>query len=121
VDRVRWIEKEGIRILLEDFSHLEPNEHFLDQLAVAKNIIHSQKENSVLALFDATGSRFNNEVLDEMKSFVNSNTPYIKAAAVVGIQGLLKIALQAITRFSGRSFKVCSSREEALDWLVTLK
>ena len=119
MERIQWIEKDGIRILLEDFSNMDPDDDFPYFLSVAKGMIHAQPEHSVLALFDATGSRFNNKVLDQVKTFTDSNTPYIKAAAVVGIQGLLNIALQAVSRFAGRSFKVFATRDEAMEWLIT--
>ncbi|MBN1782193.1 viroplasmin family protein [bacterium] len=117
--KVEWMDYRGKRILLEDFSHSEPGDEFLGTLQKAKAMIHAEPEKSVLALFDATEARFDQDALNEVKRFTDSNTPFIKAAAVVGIKGLLNIALHAVSRFAGRNFKMFDTREEAQAWLIT--
>jgi hypothetical protein len=42
----------------------------------------------------------------------------VRASAVLGIEGVLSIALVAISRFSGRVFKTFTDRQAAMDWLV---
>ncbi|MFO7889423.1 MAG: STAS/SEC14 domain-containing protein [bacterium] len=119
MERIKFIDHKGKEILLEDFSGLKPGEEFDKTLEEAKKTIHSQPASSVLALFDATDAYFNSDVMGKMKIFTKSNNPYMKAVAVVGITGLLKIALITVTRFTGRDFKSFNTREEALEWLVT--
>jgi len=97
---------------------MKPGDEFAALLEKARKEIHGRPEHSVLALFDATGALFNMEVVETMKEFVRSNTPYVKAAAVVGIQGLLKVAMQAINIAARRPFMLVNSREEGLDWLA---
>ena len=53
-----------------------------------------------------------------MKEFTKANTPYIKIAVVVGITGLLQVALSAVAKFAGREFITQKTRQEALDFLV---
>ncbi len=108
----------GKQILIEDFTHLKPGPEFLQRIAQAQALIASQPAKSVLAVFDATGSSYNNENLSAMKAFTKANTPYVKAAAVVGISGLLEVAMAAIAKFSGRSFISFKTRAEALEWLA---
>ncbi|MBN2414677.1 hypothetical protein JXO52_02495 [bacterium] len=118
MERITFITRNGKRILLEDFTWLKPGGEFYQTLAAAKRMIHAEPEQSVLALFDATGATFDQEVVNAVKDFTISNKPYVKAAAVVGITGLLKIALLAVKTFSGRDFRTFDTREEALEWLV---
>jgi len=118
MERVTFIEHKGKKILLEDFSGITPGEEFYEALEQARKTIHSQPENSVLALFDATDGYFDQDVMNKMKEFTTSNKPYMKAVAVVGITGLLKIALMTVSKFSGRDFKTFNTREAALEWLV---
>ncbi|MBN2103512.1 hypothetical protein JW835_05670 [bacterium] len=118
MERIQFIEHKGKKILLEDFSGMKPGDEFAEVLAEARKIIHSQSKSSVLALFDATDAMYDHDTLDQVKEFSASNTPYIKASAVVGITGLRKIALTAVSKLSGRDFKVFNSRREALDWLA---
>lgn len=121
MERIRFVEHKGKSILLEDFSAVKPGEEFQQTLEQAGLAIRSQPPKSVLALFDATNANFDMESLTALGEFVKKNTPFIKFAAVVGITGLLTIALQAVQRVGGRDFKVCSTREEALDFLAGLE
>ena len=118
MQRTQFIDHQGVRILLVDFSGIRPGQEFDDSLQECKEIIHAQPEGSVLALFDATDGMFNNEVIESLKEFAKANTPYMKATALIGVKGLLKVALMTISRFSGREFKTFSTREEALAYLV---
>jgi hypothetical protein len=118
-NRLQFVTYKGKKILVEDFTNLKPGAEFLAQIQNAQALIATQPPKSVLAVFDATGSAFNNESLNAMKEFTKANTPYIKAATVVGITGLLQVALSAISKFSGRDFISFKTRGEAMDWLVT--
>ena len=119
MERVNFTEYKGKKVLIEDFSNLTATEEFLKTMQKAQEIIASKPEKSVLAVFDATGTRFNNEILTGMKNFTKANEPYIKTSAVVGIEGLLNVALTSISKFSGREFKSFKTREEALEWLIS--
>lgn len=63
-------------------------------------------------------SFFDTETVDILKEFTASNKPYVKASAVVGIKGLKKMMLDLVSKFSGRTFKQCDTREEAAKWLA---
>jgi hypothetical protein len=118
-NRLQFITYKGKKILVEDFTNLKPGAEFMDLIHQAQALIAAQPSKSVLAVFDATGSSFNNENLNAMKEFTKANTPYIKAASVVGITGLLQVALTAVAKFAGRDFISFKTRNEAMDWLVT--
>ena len=118
MNRICFIEYKGKKILVENFSGMKPGSEFLELINEAAGIIRSQPNKSVLAVFDATNAKFNNEILEAMKSFTKDNMPYIKGVTVVGVTGLLKVALTAVSKFSGREFNPFSTREEAMEWLV---
>lgn len=118
MERVEFIQFQGKQILLEDISHLGPGEDFVNTIESAKKIIRSQPEKSVLALLDASNVHFNSEMLGIISEFAKGNTPYIKSATVVGIEGLLKIVLSTISKAAGRDFHVFPTREEAIDYLI---
>lgn len=115
---IKFINHNSAKILLEDFSNSKPGEAFNASIDQARQLIQAEPKKSVLALFDATGARFNKDTLVIMKDFTSANTPYIKAVAVVGITGMLSIALNAITAASKRNMTTFDTREEALDWLA---
>jgi hypothetical protein len=119
MDKAQFITVKGKKVLVEDFTNVKPGKEFTDYLKIAHDMIAGEPPKSVLAVFDATGGSFNVEILNNMKEFTKSNTPYIKAAAVVGINGLLEVALTTVSKFSGREFVSFKTRDEALEWLVT--
>jgi hypothetical protein len=119
MDRVTLLQYKGKTILLEDFSGLRPGPEFMQAINTAQALIARQPPRSVLALLDATGSTFNAETLSRLKDFVQANTPYIKCATVVGITGLLQVALTTLTRVAGRSFHTFPTRQAAMDFLIT--
>ncbi|MBN1779885.1 STAS/SEC14 domain-containing protein [bacterium] len=117
-DRIRFFEHSGKKILLLDVSGMKPGESFIRFIDSAKQVIRTKPENSLLTLFDATDSYFNNATIDMLKEFTAGNKSYVRASAVVGITGLKKVMLNFISKFSSRTFKQSDTREEAMDWLV---
>jgi hypothetical protein len=120
MDRIRLIQHKGKTILLEDFSNMRPGPDFFEALYFAERLTRSSAPKSVLALFDATNSVFNAEVLSALKNFVKGNTPYIRHTAVVGIRGILQVGLMAVSKAAGRPMQTFNTREEALEFLAGL-
>lgn len=118
MERIAFSTYKEKNILVEDLSNMSGTPEFFEQIKVAQKIIASQPSKSVLAVFDATNTHYNTEMLSAMKEFTKANTPYIKAAAVVGIEGLLKIALTAVGSASGRPFVTFPDRQSAMEWLI---
>lgn len=120
MERVQFVTHKGKKILLEDFSNLNPGQEFTKTFKKAQGMIAAEPKNSVLAVFDATGCSFNSDMIDQMKNFTKANTPFIKKSAVVGMNGLLQVALSTVSKFSGRDFISFKTREEAMDFLADL-
>jgi hypothetical protein len=62
--------------------------------------------------------RFDDRVTQQMKEFTTHNKPYVRAAAVVGVEGVKKIILNAVMLFSKRKFHTFDSIDSAKAWLV---
>ncbi len=116
-DRVRFIRHQEKEILFLDFSN-SATDDVLKTIEVAKQLIGTKPEKSLLTLTDVTNARFNEEVGDGMKRFTAYNKPYVKAAAVVGITGLKKIIFGAVMAFSQRKIEAFDDLEAAKRWLV---
>jgi hypothetical protein len=116
--RISEVQHQGKRILIQDFSNMRPGEEFRRDIAEARAFIASQPAKSVLSVFDVTQAFYDTEVLVALKDFTKHNEPYIKASAVVGVTGVASIAVMAVSRFSGRTFKTFDDRAAAMDWLV---
>ena len=115
--RVQVIDYKGKEIIYLDFSNCNVSEVFL-VIQMAKTIIRVQPHNSVLTLTNVTGTKYNREVIQAMKEFANRNKPFVKAGAVIGIDGLKRVVYDAITRFSERNLPAFDDIEKAKDWLV---
>jgi hypothetical protein len=116
-DRVQFIVHRGKRVLSINYAHCD-----VAQLkAVAEEghrMISRERLNSVLTLNDVTGTGFDHESVEALKSRVAANAPYVRRAAVIGISGLQRLIYEAVKLFTRRNIPLFSTREEALDWLV---
>ncbi len=117
MNRVSYIYHQGRQILFLDFTDCSVDEA-LGIIQEAGPIIREQHENSVLTLTDVTGARYNQEVTQAMKEFAKGNKPFVKAGAVVGLDGMKKIIYNVIAKVSGRNLSTFDNIEEAKEWLV---
>jgi hypothetical protein len=118
-EQVKFIMHQGKKILIEDFSNMVPGPKFDELIDEARHLIHSQPEKSVLALFIASGIRFDSSMVNSIKQFTVSNNDFMRAAAVIGIDGLLSVVLNIVIAVSGRKIMSFATREQALAWLVS--
>jgi hypothetical protein len=118
MSRTRFITHREKKILLMDFSYIEPNDV---QAAIeqARDIIAVQPPASVLGLLDVTGSPFNKKIVTLPKQFARHNAPYIKTTVVVGVEEIKGVIFNAVLMFTGRKNIVLrNSLEEAKNWLA---
>lgn len=119
MERTRFIEHQGRRILLLDYAGIRDPDEALRSIAQSKEVVARQPPASLLVMTVVRDARYNATVLQGMKELAAHNTPYVKASAVVGMSGLHRIAYQAVILFSKRNIKVFDQEAEALDWLVS--
>ena len=117
MERVTFINHNGKEILFVDFSNCKPGDVFL-VIDEVKRTIRTRPENSVLTLTDVTNMRFDDRVSDQMKEYTAHNKPYVRAAAVVGVEGVKKVILNAVMLFSKRKFQTFDTIERAKNWLA---
>jgi len=115
--RVRFIKYKNHQILLLDFSYCDPDEA-LAVIEEGARIIRSSPGKSVLTLTKTEGGRFDSNVIKALKEYTKGNEPYVRAAAIVGIKGLQRIALDAVSLFSKREFSVFGDEEQAKEYLI---
>ncbi len=80
--------------------------------------VRKRPENSVLTLTIVSKGNFNSELVDHLKVLTKGNAPYVRKAAVVGIAGLYKVVISAISIFSKRDFKLFDNKEDAVKYLI---
>jgi hypothetical protein len=107
----------GKNILVLDFSK-STKVTVPEIIADAKDYIKKQPKNSLYTLTDITGLNFNKQMIEQFEDFTSFNKPYVVAGVVIGMQGLQKIAYNAIMTFSGRKLPTFNTQDEGMDWLV---
>jgi len=116
---VSFIKHQGVDILYGNFAN-STTVDIPPGIKKAKELITSQLLNSVLALVNVENAKFDMSVTSDPKEFVKSNAPYIKFAAVYGVEGLKEIIFRSVLVFSGRkNIAIFRTLEEAKNFLVT--
>jgi len=119
MNRVRFIEHKGQRVLLFDYSNLTDEREMLIVIARRKKVVSEQPPASLLTLADVTGARFSREAMEKAKEAAVLDLPFVKRAAVVGATtGRQQAQLEAAEMFAMRQWTRFDTREQALDWLI---
>ena len=118
MERTRFIEHKGHRILLLDYSGIQKGDEAVEAIRHSKEVVATQPPGSLLVMTVVRDARYNAEVLAALKDLAAHNAPYVKASALVGMGGLHRIAYQAVILFSRRTIKTFDTEAQALDWLV---
>ena len=118
MERARFIEHKGVQIFFIDFSNC-PIEEAHEVIKASLPQIRGNPEKTVLTMTYTDGGRFDSEIISSLKEFTRGNEPYVKAAAVVGVTGLQKVVLDAVSFFSKREFATFDDMEKAKEYLIT--
>ncbi len=104
-----------IFVLNFDYSAIEEAVPLIEKCA---DQVRSRPENSVLTLTVISKGKFNTELVEYLKDLTKGNTPYVRKAAVVGVEGLYKVVMSAVSIFSKRDFKLFDNKEDAIHYLI---
>jgi hypothetical protein len=116
-DRIRFINHEGKKILLVDFSDCPANE--VEEIARAvPEYVTVNPPGSVLVLTDFIGAAFDRDALLAMKETAVFDKPFVKKSALIGTEDLPVSFYDELKSFSRRELLTFKTREEALAWLV---
>lgn len=118
MERLRFIEHAGRRILYFDFRDVRDPQALLPLLEQAKAIVAREPEGSVLTLTNVSGLHFNAESVRAFKAMVEHNRPYIKESAVVGLSGLHRVIYVAVVKIARRRIPTFDDEASAKAWLV---
>jgi hypothetical protein len=115
--RVRFIDYAGRRVLFIDYSHCDVA--MLKAIAEeGHRVIARERPGSVLTMNDVSGTAFDKESVAVLQAKVAANAPYVRRAAVVGINGLQRLIYEGVQAFSRRRIPHFQTRQEALSWLI---
>jgi hypothetical protein len=110
----------GKNIFCLDLSGLQlaDKQKFRELVRDAKEKIQAHPPKSLLVITNITNTGFDTDAAAIVGDYAVSNTPYVKASAVVGSAGMQRIVINTIKVVTGRDFYLADSMEEAQEWLV---
>lgn len=117
---VKILDHGSKRVLLVDFSNANDNRRIVETAEEAMRIVRSTNQRrSVRGLIDLSGTSLNKVVREVLKKMSQSNGPYMKTVAFVGLGIVLSLLIKGFLVVSGRkNHRVFSTRQDALDWLA---
>jgi hypothetical protein len=119
MERTRFVEHRGHRIVLVDFRGLTVPTLALPELEKVRRFFAAlPADGSHLTLTDVRDTRYNGEIVQAFKELTTHNRPYVKAAAVVTNTLFHQVAISTVALFSKRILQRFDEVEPAMDWLV---
>ncbi len=113
------VSHKGRQIAIVDIAGTQPAAAMVALREAAKHI-SSQQPKSLLLLTDVTKAVYTVDSYGAMREFASKNTPFVKASAVVGADGIMAALQKTIEIATKRNnIKACKNRNEAMDWLVS--
>jgi hypothetical protein len=116
---VRFVEEQGCRLLLLDFSNLRETPQTLAAIEEARKFFEAlPKRKEILTLVDVTRMRYDDAVLKAFRDLTRHDEPWERAVAVFGLRGIGLIAFRANNLLSGGRLHGFTTREEAVAFLL---
>ena len=119
MERIDEFTRGGRQFIYFDLSKFKSNGEFTRLTEAAKPIIAKYAEKSVYTITNIEGVSFDSETKEIVARWTAYNKPYVKYGAVIGVDGIKKIMVNAIFKLSGRNNMVfLNSKEHAIKWLL---
>ena len=117
-ERITWVHHNGKKILRVDYSDLKGDE-LLDPISRVWDFYQDETPGTVLSMAIFNNTFANDSVVNAFKELTKKTKSYDRKSANVGISGIKKLFVQAVSAFSGIELKVFQEENDALDWLAT--
>jgi len=110
---------EGKNFIYIDLSGTKSNNEFNERIKVIMPEIAKYPEKSLYTITNVENIRFDTKSKEIVAQYMIFNKPYVKFGAVIGIDGIKKIMINAIFALSGRSnMYFAFTKEQAIEWLL---
>ncbi|MBI1722667.1 MAG: hypothetical protein HYR48_02025 [Gemmatimonadetes bacterium] len=118
--RIKFVEHDGKRILMLDFSEIERPRDAMAAIAHAREFVatHHVGPRSLLTLTNVRHSAATQDVGLALVHLARHNKPYVRAAAVVGVGAAQRELFQLVMTVSERGFEEFDDVERAKEWLA---
>lgn len=116
----RWIEHNGNRVFIADFSNFDMDSASL-QIECNDIIRTLQVEplNSVLSISNAEGTVATPGNLAVLKNLLPVSNRYVRRRAVIGVNGARRTFIDILNKLTGGArFATFDNMQQALDWIT---
>jgi hypothetical protein len=119
MNRTKFIEHAGRRIVYMDFTNVQEIEEGLRIIEQARLFVAAQpKRKELLTLVNVENSKFDDRIVQALRNLAKHDQPWVMAGAVVGMSPLQRVIYRVINAFTGRRLAAFETVEEAKAWLV---
>ena len=101
-ERIEEFTQGGKNFIYIDLSGLKENEEFLELVKVIEPAVEKYPENSLYTITNIENVRIDTETKKFIVQYLKHNKPYVKYGAVVGLDGIKKLVVNAVLSLSGR-------------------
>jgi hypothetical protein len=120
MERTRFIDHRGHRLVLLDLSGLKEEADLLAEIQRARDFFARQPpDGDLLTLTHTTGSSYSRAAVDALRELTKQNRDYVRAGAVVTDAQLHRMVITTLALVVKRNLKAFENMEEAKDWLIT--
>ena len=117
---IQFIQHQGRRVLLFDFTGVAETEEALRLMAQARAVVAAQpRRKELLIAVDVKGMTTNDTMLEAFRNLARHNAPWVLASAICSPSRLGRVITRANGVITGRTFEMFDDRQKGLDWLVT--
>jgi hypothetical protein len=120
IKRLQWIVHKGVTMAHTDFRGLKGKD-LTDQMD--RNLVQildrmKGGKRNLLLLSDFTDVPLTGDVYTRSREISEILSPHLVARAMLGITGSRKFVINALNTLVNYPFRMCKSKEEALEWLL---
>lgn len=119
MERFKWDEINGKKVLYQDFSNLRKDE-ITALLNQSHKVIEQEGTKGIYVITNINSISFDRNTTKAFEDVSAQNKSYVKASALYGVGTWQKVAIEAVGKLTGREFSIFKTEEEAKKWLRTI-
>ena len=117
--RVEEFSRDGKDFVCIDLSGLKDNDIFVEVTKDIEAVIAKHPPKSVYTITNVEDIRFDTSSKKLISAYMEHNAPYVKCGAVIGLDGVKKMFVNAVMQMSGRkNMHFAYTKESAIEWLL---
>jgi len=118
-DRIEEFTQDGRSFMYLDFSYIKTNEDLNKIMEMAKTKIAAYSGQSLYTISNIGHMRLDLKTKELAMEYLRHNTPYVKSAALIGLDGIKKVMINRVIKLSGRkNISFAYSKEQAIQLLI---